>query len=96
MSITRRLLLTATAAGTLLCGLSFVPSAHADGVRGATHQETSESAQPADDSASLTGTGGVNTTPYLNGGTPVRGLGAGLVAHAVHVAHAAHRDAQAL
>ncbi|MEW2070496.1 hypothetical protein [Streptomyces sp. NPDC007346] len=91
MSVTRRTLLTATASGTLLAALWFVPSANA------TVETTSQSdvatlsdqgAQPAAGSADsepqLAETGpGVDTTPYLIGGTALLGLGAGFVTYSV-------------
>ncbi|MFI9292610.1 hypothetical protein [Streptomyces gardneri] len=84
MSAARRPLLTATAAGTLLCALWFVPSANAtdeqDGVRvgiGIIHDD------PAADEARLAETGNLDTTPYLLGGTGFLGVGAGFVALAM-------------
>ncbi|MFE1908699.1 hypothetical protein ACFW96_34315 [Streptomyces gardneri] len=84
MSAARRPLLTATAAGTLLCALWFVPSANAtdeqDGVRvgiGIVHDD------PAADESRLAETGNLDTTPYLLGGTGFLGVGAGFVALAM-------------
>jgi hypothetical protein len=45
VSVTRRLLLTATAAGTLLCALWFVPSAHATIEQSGAQQQSSVPAQ---------------------------------------------------
>ncbi|MEU3693421.1 hypothetical protein [Streptomyces narbonensis] len=84
MSAARRPLLTATAAGTLLCALWFVPSANATdeqaGVQvgvGIVHGD------PAADGARLAETGNLDTTPYLLGGTGFLGVGAGFVALAM-------------
>ncbi|WP_405938511.1 hypothetical protein OG338_19370 [Streptomyces sp. NBC_00726] len=85
MAVARRPLLTATAAGTLLCALWFVPSANATGDPGtapgtmatgaATAGGGAESGAPAE-----TGTG-VDTTPYVLGGAAFLGLGAGFVTY---------------
>ncbi|MET8788411.1 MULTISPECIES: hypothetical protein [unclassified Streptomyces] len=90
-STTRRTLLTATAAGTLLGALWFVPSANAtqDTPRGqtsvslhtSTRTDTAEDAMGAD--TQLADTGAVNTTPYVIGGTLFLCLGAGFVAYSV-------------
>ncbi|MEU2115482.1 hypothetical protein ACFWV1_08630 [Streptomyces sp. NPDC058700] len=82
MSAARRPLLTATAAGTLLCALWFVPSANATddpgGVRvGVTLDESSSGG------GHLAETGGRDTVPYLLGGTGFLGVGAGFVALAM-------------
>jgi hypothetical protein len=84
-------LLTATAAGTLLGALWFVPSANA--TQEAPGQQTSTSARSsADGSAAsdsygtgtrLADTGSVDTTPYVVGGTLFLGLGAGFVTYSV-------------
>ncbi|WP_411082039.1 hypothetical protein [Streptomyces sp. cmx-18-6] len=101
MSVTRRTLLTATASGTLLAALWFVPSANAtvesasrsDGVA----TESGQAAQSAAEAARTTGgadaapgqpqlaaTGpGMDTTPYLIGGTALLGIGAGFVTYSV-------------
>ncbi|MEO3976100.1 hypothetical protein [Streptomyces sp. CAU 1734] len=82
MSVARRPLLTATAAGTLLCALWFVPSANATAERA-----MSESQQASTDSVSaqpvLAETGSPNTAPYLVGGTAFLGVGIGFVTYAV-------------
>ncbi|WP_406061584.1 hypothetical protein OG462_27455 [Streptomyces sp. NBC_01077] len=82
MSAARRPLLTATAAGTLLCALWFVPSANATdeqgGVRIGVIQEG-----PATGDGRLAETGGRDTTPYLIGGTGFLGVGAAFVALAM-------------
>ncbi|MEU7075885.1 hypothetical protein AB0B30_37725 [Streptomyces narbonensis] len=84
VSAARRPLLTATAAGTLLCALWFVPSANATaeqaGVQvgvGIVHDD------PAADGSRLAETGNLDTTPYLLGGTGFLGVGAGFVALAM-------------
>ncbi|MFF3749929.1 hypothetical protein ACFYYH_05605 [Streptomyces sp. NPDC002018] len=100
MSVVRRPLLTATAAGTLLCALWFVPSANATDERGEPAQVSAATAQrlsAGDSDASdrprhlaLADTGtGVDTTPYLFGGTAFLMIGAGFVAYSVR------RDARA-
>ncbi|WP_093803347.1 hypothetical protein [Streptomyces sp. Wb2n-11] len=85
----RRPLLTATAAGTLLCALWFVPSANATAEKETPAQPPAQSQprpqfQQAGMSASrdlaLADTGSVDTTPYLIGGTAFLGVGAGFVA----------------
>ncbi|MGW7227225.1 hypothetical protein [Streptomyces cyaneofuscatus] len=93
MSVTRRTLLTATAAGTLLAALWFVPSANATvetasqgGITTASGPASGQGAQPAaeDSAPQLAETGpGVDTTPYLIGGTALLGLGAGFVTYSV-------------
>lgn len=84
MSVARRPLLTATAAGTLLCALWFVPNANATGELGrdgATTQSASAEDEGVDGAATtrLAETGGPSTTPYLLGGTLFLGVGAGFV-----------------
>ncbi|GGY79782.1 hypothetical protein [Streptomyces omiyaensis] len=84
MSAARRPLLTATAAGTLLCALWFVPSANAsDGTGGAAVR--GGSLQPAGEGGGdrLAETGGPDTTAYVLGGTGFLGVGAGFVALAM-------------
>ncbi|MFD3413060.1 hypothetical protein [Streptomyces cyaneofuscatus] len=104
MSVTRRTLLTATAAGTLLAALWFVPSANAtvetasqSGVATASGTGSGEGARPsAEDAAApqLAETGpGVDTTPYLIGGTALLGLGAGFVTYSVRRAGGEARPA---
>ncbi|CAD5952818.1 hypothetical protein ACPXCO_10500 [Streptomyces cyaneofuscatus] len=91
MSVTRRTLLTATAAGTLLAALWFVPSANATvetasrgGITTASGQGAAPAAEEADPAPQLAETGpGVDTTPYLIGGTALLGLGAGFVTYSV-------------
>ncbi|MFH9688508.1 hypothetical protein ACH4RG_06800 [Streptomyces sp. NPDC021019] len=103
MSVTRRTLLTATAAGTLLAALWFVPSANATGERGvrgtpaaASDRAAEQPAGSPDDAsdALLADTGpGPDTTPYLIGGTALLGLGAGFVTYSVRRAGAGARPA---
>ncbi|MFJ7192213.1 hypothetical protein [Streptomyces bacillaris] len=87
MSVTRRTLLTATASGTLLAALWFVPSANA--TVEATAEPAAQDAAPAAAEGPTAGpqlaeTGpGVDTTPYLIGGTALLGIGAGFVAYSV-------------
>ncbi|MGW1292611.1 hypothetical protein [Streptomyces sp. NPDC002533] len=89
MSVARRTLLTATAAGTLLAALWFVPSANATGEdagRGGPAVTSERTAGKADDAseARLADTGpGMDTTPYLIGGTALLGIGAGFVTYSV-------------
>lgn len=84
MTVIRRPLLTATAAGTLLCALWFVPSANATDDTGpapGTAAGTASAGADAD-SATLADTGtGVDTTPYLLGGVAFLGVGAGFVTY---------------
>lgn len=96
MSIARRTLLTTTAAGTLLCALWFVPSAKATGgtapQSGSTDVSAGLTGQARQASAAgeftsgerLADTGaGVDTTPYLIGGTASLCVGAGFVVYAI-------------
>ncbi|MEC4020998.1 hypothetical protein, partial [Streptomyces sp. H27-D2] len=81
----RRPLITATAAGSLLFALWFVPSANA------TVDDHSPASPPRTEAVStqqqahevqdlsLADTGSVDTTPYLLGGTAFLGLGAAMV-----------------
>ncbi|MGW7054087.1 hypothetical protein [Streptomyces sp. NPDC054887] len=87
----RRPLLTATAAGTLLCALWFVPSANATAEQEAKPQPASQAQSPAqsparsaqDQDLALADTGSVDTTPYLLGGTAFLGVGAGFMAYSM-------------
>ncbi|MEE1772188.1 hypothetical protein PUR34_29505 [Streptomyces sp. JV185] len=94
MVIARRPLLTATAAGTLLAALWFVPSANATdepaGPSGNRSGPTTATAATAGDTAAgdtaagprLADTGtGIDTTPYLIGGVAFLGIGAAFVSH---------------
>ncbi|MGW2278769.1 hypothetical protein [Streptomyces sp. NPDC001770] len=92
MTITRRTLLTVSAAGIVLGALCFVPSAktsvdtHADTASARTAatvpvERTDESYGSSSREFAQAGTGsGTGTTPYLIGGTVLLGLGAGYVA----------------
>ncbi|MFF3453175.1 hypothetical protein ACFYXH_02375 [Streptomyces sp. NPDC002730] len=82
MSVARRPLLTATAAGTLLCALWFVPSANASVEREAV-QRHQTGASASSQQLTLAATGTVDTTPYLVGGAAFLGIGAGLVTYSV-------------
>ncbi|GAA2250358.1 hypothetical protein GCM10010232_42820 [Streptomyces amakusaensis] len=82
MSVARRPLLTAIAAGTLLCALWFVPSANASAEPGVVErQQTSTETVPQD--LRLADTGSFDTVPYLVGGTAFLGVGIGFVTYAV-------------
>jgi LPXTG-motif cell wall-anchored protein len=109
VSAARRSLLTATAAGTLLGALWFVPSANAtqdvstssgpasspgpvgttSAPAGTTATPLSAGSDPAPDHEAdgggtrLADTGGIDTTPYLVGGTLSLALGAGFVTYSV-------------
>jgi hypothetical protein len=82
VSVARRPLLTATAAGTLLFALWFVPSANAtDDDRAASTQQTQQERAATENR--LAETGVPDTTPYLIGGTGFLAVGAGFVALAM-------------
>lgn len=93
MSSVRRPLLTATAAGTLLGALWFVPSANAtqdspartEPSAQATTQArvTTTNAETSTDDTRLADTGSFDTTPYVVGGTLFLTLGAGFVVYSV-------------
>ncbi|MFJ6794711.1 hypothetical protein [Streptomyces sp. NPDC091268] len=86
-------MLTALGATTLLAALWFVPSAnatapgHPEGASAApaAAEPAVQSARsaPVAASAELADTGGVDTTPYLLGGTLCLGLGAGFTTFSV-------------
>ncbi|WP_406093260.1 hypothetical protein [Streptomyces sp. NBC_01013] len=83
MAITRRPLLTATAAGTLLCALWFVPSANAGdatAAQGSAGHSAAEGSGTGSSTLADTGTG-VDTTPYLLGGMAFLGIGAGFITY---------------
>ncbi|MGW0710749.1 hypothetical protein ACWD4G_33165 [Streptomyces sp. NPDC002643] len=89
-STARRSLLTATAAGTLLGALWFVPSANATQDAADIRQDSSTStdsastkADPDGRATELADTGSPNTTPYIIGGTVFLAVGAGFVAYSV-------------
>lgn len=81
MSVARRPLLTAVAAGALLCALWFVPSTDTAGDQGRTDATQASVADMTggQDAGKPTRTGGVDTSPYLLGGTVLLGVGAGSV-----------------
>ncbi|MFE6284867.1 hypothetical protein [Streptomyces sp. NPDC057877] len=92
MSSARRPLLTATAAGTLLGALWFVPSANATGDDAPARQQPSVTQTTQARAASLTtsgsetrlaDTGSFDSTPYVVGGTLCLTLGAGFVVYSV-------------
>ncbi|GGV65485.1 hypothetical protein [Streptomyces griseoloalbus] len=98
MSSALRPLLTATAAGTLLCALWFVPSANATSTGGtasaspspqvteqarAVTTSTSTSLDSTGQEVRLADTGSFDSTPYLVGGTACLALGAGFVVYSV-------------
>lgn len=87
-STARQTLLTATAAGTLLGALWFVPSANATPASHSEQTSVSTRASEASTAAyspvagtQLADTGSVNTTPYVVGGTLFLLLGAGFVTY---------------
>ncbi|MDX3641051.1 LAETG motif-containing sortase-dependent surface protein [Streptomyces sp. MB09-02B] len=88
-SAARRSLLTATAAGTLLGALWFVPSANATQDEPAIHDRTTGTATDttADEPRELADTGSPNTTPYIVGGTAMLGVGAAFVAYSIRREH---------
>lgn len=97
MSSALRPLLTATAAGTLLCALWFVPSANAtsntpvaDTVAASPSPQVTQQARVVSTSVDGTGgdvrladTGSFDSTPYIAGGTTCLALGAGFVVYSV-------------
>ncbi|MCL7429099.1 hypothetical protein ACFVP3_37480 [Streptomyces sp. NPDC057806] len=93
MSSARRPLLTATAAGTLLGALWFVPSANATGDEPVTDTPSSapsaqvtqqaRAATAADSTVELADTGSFDSTPYVMGGTFSLAVGAGFVVYSV-------------
>jgi hypothetical protein len=97
VSSARRPLLTATAAGTLLGALWFVPSANASADQPARTEpsatpsaQVTQQARVAAEAADSTGngtrladTGSFDTTPYVIGGTVFLTMGAGFVAYSV-------------
>ncbi|MFH9073495.1 hypothetical protein [Streptomyces alboflavus] len=85
--IARRPLLTAAAAGALLGALWFVPSAKATASPGSPGDIARHSANSTHETAHADGrladSGGIDTTPYVAGGTAFLGLGAGFVLYSV-------------
>ncbi|WP_280887496.1 hypothetical protein [Streptomyces sp. LBL] len=90
-------MLTATAAGTLLGALWFVPSANATDDRPARTEPsatptsqvttqaraTTQTSSTTGDATQLADTGSLDTTPYVVGGTMSLALGAGFVVYSV-------------
>ncbi|KOG32730.1 hypothetical protein AQJ84_34685 [Streptomyces resistomycificus] len=91
-------MLTATAAGTLLAALWFVPSANATGDQPArtgpsptpasqvttqARATTTDTSGITSEGAQLADTGSFDTTPYVVGGTLFLTLGAGFVVYSV-------------
>jgi len=94
VSSVRRPLLTATAAGTLLGALWFVPSANATqdtpeqraSMSTSTDSDSTEAGTTTDSTGTdtqLADTGSVDITPYVFGGTLFLCLGAGFVTYSV-------------
>ncbi|MET8768170.1 LAETG motif-containing sortase-dependent surface protein [Streptomyces sp. NPDC004658] len=97
MSSARRPLLTATAAGTLLCALWFVPSANASQdtpartpaptqvtqARAVTVATAEGTEQAAAEETELADTGSFDSTPYVVGGSLFLAVGAGFVVYSV-------------
>ncbi len=88
----RRPLLTAAAAGSLLCALWFVPSANATVEDPGSSSASSRTAEGSPGSGprteavpdgDLADTGSVDVTPYLFGGTAFLGLGVAMVTASV-------------
>ncbi|MER6114862.1 hypothetical protein [Streptomyces sp. NPDC001743] len=85
MAIARRPLLTATAAGTLLCALWFVPSANAGdagAAQGAAGHSAAGHGSDLDSSTFADNGTGIDATPYVIGGMAFLGMGAGVVTYA--------------
>lgn len=80
----RRPLLTAVAAGAVLCAVWCVPSAHATAERPSAAEAAPAAPQGQDqEQVALADTGSVDTTPYLVGGIAFVGAGGVLVTAAV-------------
>ncbi|MBT2386945.1 hypothetical protein [Streptomyces sp. ISL-11] len=93
-----RPLLTAVAAGSLLCAMWFVPTAHATPEHAAQGQaaaprEAAAQRQPgaATQELSLADSGSVDTTPYVFGGVAFVAAGGALVTAAVRRSRTAAR-----
>ncbi|CAM5426433.1 hypothetical protein [Streptomyces abikoensis] len=91
----RRPLLTAVAAGSLLCAVWFMPSANATASRADRPAvRTAPAAPPAQASEqqlSLADSGSVDTTPYVFGGVALVAAGGALVTVAVRRTRTADR-----
>ncbi|GHF61952.1 hypothetical protein GCM10010218_49480 [Streptomyces mashuensis] len=95
----RRPMLTAVAAGTLLCALWFVPNADATDSAHAARTATGAQAPaapartaPAAQQQLLADSGSIDTTPYLCGGVAFVAAGGALVTGAVRRSRTAHRQ----
>ncbi|MFI9236286.1 hypothetical protein [Streptomyces sp. NPDC053079] len=93
----RRPLLTAVAAGTLLCAMWFVPSANASAEHPAparpapAGQQAQPASSPATAQLALADSGSIDTTPYLFGGVAFVAAGGALVTTAVRRSRTAAR-----
>lgn len=87
---TRRPLLTAVAAGTVLCALWFVPTANATPERPGKQQDAVAAPAPAA-AQELAASGSVDTTPYLFGGIAFVAAGGALVTGAARRSRTAAR-----
>lgn len=90
MSVAHRPLLTAAAAGILLCALWFVPSARGGDDHSTPHQQSAGySRGSGSQQLALGGTDGVDATPYLIAGAAVLAAAAGYGVHVVRRARPA-------
>ncbi|MER5784791.1 hypothetical protein ABT104_24165 [Streptomyces mobaraensis] len=80
---TRRPLLTAVAAGVLLCAGWLVPTANATPAHPSAHPSAPASAPAPPDGRRLADSGSVDTTPYVYGGVGFVAVGGALVTLAV-------------
>ncbi|MEU8551975.1 hypothetical protein [Streptomyces roseoverticillatus] len=91
----RRPLLTAVAAGSLLCAVWFMPTANATVERAdrptPRPAPAAQSTQAAEQHLSLADTGSVDTTPYVFGGVAFLAAGGALVTVAVRRTRTADR-----
>ncbi|MFF6970075.1 MULTISPECIES: hypothetical protein [Streptomyces] len=93
MSLAPRPLVTAAAAGSLLCALWFVPSANATTERPPADRGYSSTASLGDTGSTvaaplrLADTGSIDTTPYLLGGAAFLTVGISFVTYAVRRGH---------
>ncbi|MGK5733455.1 hypothetical protein [Streptomyces sp. URMC 124] len=91
----RRPLLTAVAAGSLLCAVWFMPTANATVERterpAPQARPAAQPAQGSDQHLSLAASGSVDTTPYVFGGVAFVAAGGALVTVAVRRTRTADR-----
>ncbi|MGK5547225.1 hypothetical protein ACSNOH_21185 [Streptomyces sp. URMC 127] len=91
----RRPLLTAVAAGSLLCAVWFMPSADATVSQAdrptARPAPAVQPAHPSEQQLSLADSGSVDTTPYVFGGVALVAAGGALVTAAVRRTRTADR-----